>query len=99
MHSKTWLIAAAAFIAAPAAANTNAAAPPAANTANETAVTDVNAVSTAAPATNAFEPAPAPAASDVSTRAANNGRRSSGFPYGLIGLVGLIGLLGRRRAS
>jgi hypothetical protein len=103
MPNRYLLIAAAAALTAlPANAQNNMTAANSDNAANMTVangVTDANAVTTAAPA-NALEPAPPPAASDLSTRAAaKHNRERQGFPFGIIGLVGLIGLLGRRRGS
>ena len=97
MRNVTCFVLAAALATAPAVAQND--------TAPENAV-DTNAVNTTLPVGNevaaandmAVVPAPAPVTTEPAAEPAPEpARRSSGFPWGVIGLVGLIGLLGRKR--
>ena len=94
------LIAAAALIATPAAAQDNATDANGANVAVENTATANDAVAmndmTAVPDANMMAPVPAETA-PVAAPAPPPAQR--GFPWGVIGLVGLVGLLGRRRSD
>lgn len=102
MRRQIWLIAATVALAAvPATAQNNVAAEPAGNAIGEPTAAD-NAAVTAAPASNALEPAPATAVPEPASQPpadADEDEDSGRFPWGLIGLVGLVGLLGRRRGA